>query len=42
VYLAAGFYGEFRCNQSMAERLTSLADGIYEGMRVLVDVISDW
>jgi len=42
VYLAAGFYGEYRRNEWLAMRLTKLADDLFEGMKTLVDIVSDW
>ena len=40
--VANGFYGEYQRNQFLADQLTSLAEGVFDGMNVLTDLASDW
>lgn len=42
VQLAEGFYGEYDRNELLADQLKEFAEGIFESMNVVTDILGDW
>jgi hypothetical protein len=40
--LASGFHSEYEKNEYVAEQLKSLAEGVFDALNVLTDLLSDW
>jgi uncharacterized protein YukE len=42
VQLADGFYGEADRNEFLADQLKDFAEGVFDAMKVLTDILGDW